>query len=200
MEKLTQEILERAIQHAKERAKTNLFGYSLIEIADQYLKSIGYGAHFFGIESVSCNDRILEYINTGETYDSTIGQEGNELFITSWGGWLEEVENQHCQDEKVIRCGYCSEFTPLNKKQWHNVICEHCGRYVDSGELPEKKPTKNEIVDSLEILLKWATGGDRQGNPYGKKPISNALKVLARLRGMRSSQYLDVVLRELQPQ
>ena len=42
---------------------------------------------------------------------------------------VESVENEHCEEEGVVRCGYCGEFTPLGE-DWHSTICEHCGNCV----------------------------------------------------------------------
>ena len=87
----------------------------------------------FGTEQVKCCGAILEYINLGDTYTLTICQEINpagEPFIGSWGQWYEDTENEYCETENVIRCGYCSEFTPMNKSDWRDVVCESCGNLV----------------------------------------------------------------------
>jgi hypothetical protein len=57
------------------------------------------------------------------------------------------------------------------------------------------KPSKREVLEALEILLKWATGGNREGNPYCVPAVRHALRVLARERGIRN--HLDVELRDL---
>ncbi len=101
--------------------------------AERYLQRKGILC--FGIESVSCADRSIEYVNLGDTYTTTVIQEGEDFAIASWGDWLEEMENQHCDEEGVIRCGYCGEFTPC-AEDWRETICAHCGRYVQSGEKP----------------------------------------------------------------
>ena len=99
-----------------------------IEAADETLQG-------YGIEYVSCADREIAYVNLGETYERTICQEGDEFFISSWGDWYETVENKHCEEEGVIRCGWCSEFTPLSDTgDWHETICESCGHHVDGGD------------------------------------------------------------------
>lgn len=116
-----------------------------LEGAEEFLRRAGWGAQTFGVEYVDCAGRELAYLNTGETYDLTIGQEGQEVFSTSWGGWLEEAESAHCEEEGEIRCGYCSAFTPMEEgADWHDTVCESCGRYVDSGELPEKEEEEAE--------------------------------------------------------
>lgn len=85
----------------------------------------------FGIEYVSCCGKELKYINLGDTYIETICAEGNNLpFVCSWGNWYEDVEQEYCQDNDVIRCGYCGEFTPMNEECWRDVVCECCGNCV----------------------------------------------------------------------
>jgi hypothetical protein len=59
------------------------------------------------------------------------------------------------------------------------------------------KPSKKEVVNALEILLKWATGGNRTGNPYCVSAIKHAMKIIARERGMAEGNYLDIDLRDL---
>ena len=100
-----------------------------------FLDCAGWGKATFGVESVSVADRELHYLNTGDTYDLTVGQEnGGPVFSTSWGDWLEETEKTQCEIMGVIRCGNCGDFTPVGDGEWHNVICEHCGRNVSTGE------------------------------------------------------------------
>ena len=116
--------------------------------AENYLKA--QGVLTFGIEHVDCADRDIAYVNLGDTYDTTIVQEGEDFAISSWGAWYEETENQHCEDDGVVRCGYCSEFTPVDSEDWHKTVCEHCGRYVDSGEKPA--PTDDDGEDDAPNL------------------------------------------------
>lgn len=84
----------------------------------------------FGIEHVSCGDRKLKYINLGDTYDGTVCEEAGKVFHCSWGSWYEQTEIEYCQRTKTIRCGYCSKFTPMNKTDWQEVICENCENLV----------------------------------------------------------------------
>lgn len=98
--------------------------------------------HGFGIEFVSCGDKELKYINLGDTYDTTICaemcqsdyydiyQENDPPFISSWGSWFETTEQEICEQDGVIRCGYCGSFTPMDKEDWRDVICENCGELV----------------------------------------------------------------------
>jgi hypothetical protein len=91
----------------------------------------------YGIETVSMQDRELKYVNMGETYALTVCQEIQPIpctpFIGSWGEWFEAAEEDHCVEEGVIRCGYCGEFTELNKENWHDVVCQTCGKKVDGS-------------------------------------------------------------------
>lgn len=74
----------------------------------------------------------LEYLNTGETYEPTICRiDGGKMFISSWGDLYEESEAEHCEDDGVIRCGYCGEFTENNEDNWHDIKCQCCGHFVD---------------------------------------------------------------------
>lgn len=45
--------------------------------------------------------------------------------------------------------------------------------------------TKKQLVE----LLKWATGSNRSGNPYGYEPVVNALKHLSALDGGWNTEY-----------
>ncbi len=62
---------------------------------------------------------------------------------------------------------------------------------------PAKKPSRRELADALEILLKWATGSNRAGNPYCFPAVKHALQVLAREKGFTVESYLDLNLRDL---
>ena len=91
----------------------------------------------FGIEYVSVKGQELKYINMGDTYIDTVCQEiefGSKPvkppFISNWGGWYEQAEQDYCQKTDTIRCGYCSEFTPNNKENWYEIVCESCGNLV----------------------------------------------------------------------
>jgi hypothetical protein len=103
-------------------------------MAESFLFRAGWLHATFGIESIDVAGRALRYLNTGDTYDLTIGQEGDgPLFNTSWGDWVEGAERVHCEAMGVIRCGNCGEFTPV-ADPWDSTICEHCERNVSTGE------------------------------------------------------------------
>lgn len=89
----------------------------------------------YGVRCVSVGDRELAYVNLGDTYTETLAVEGGDLLITSWGAWHEQAEQEHCDNEDVIRCGYCGEFTENTLRtgdvvDWHMIVCEHCGEHV----------------------------------------------------------------------
>ena len=138
--KPTQEQLQGALRAA--RRKGNLCA------AERYLQRKGILC--FGVESVSCADRSIEYVNLGDTYDTTIIDEDGDFAIASWGGWYEETENRHCEDAGAIRCGYCGELTAMDKEDWRDVVCQHCGRYVQNGETPAPQ-AEPENLDALPL-------------------------------------------------
>lgn len=94
----------------------------------------------FGVEFVGVADRSLKYINLGDTYTTTICAEetddgDNESpFIGSWGDWVEATEQEHCEENDEIRCGYCGEFTDNDDEDWHNITCRSCGHKVDGSK------------------------------------------------------------------
>ncbi len=101
--------------------------WTTIEQAEEWLKDLGVLT--FGIESISLADRTMRYVNLGDTYIETILEENGELSVGSWGSWYEEAENAHCEANGLIRCGYCSEFTPV-ADNWRDTVCEYCGNNV----------------------------------------------------------------------
>lgn len=118
------EVAERAASYA------NRHGQKL-ERAQRFIDRAGWGSATFGMERVECADRALDYLNTGDTYSTTVAREGRgPCFVTSWGEWYEAAEQSHCEDENVIRCGYCGEFTDMDCEDWRDVVCSHCGNRV----------------------------------------------------------------------
>ena len=134
--KPTQEQLQGALRAARRKGS--------LCAAERYLQRKGILC--FGVESVSCADRSIEYVNLGDTYDTTIIDDDGDFAIASWGGWYEETEREHCEEEGVIRCGYCGEFTPC-AEDWTETVCQHCGRYVQTGEKPAPKPDPENLDD-----------------------------------------------------
>jgi hypothetical protein len=104
-----------------------------LDMAENFLDRAGWGQATFGVEAVQVGDRELRYLNTGDTYDLTVGQEGDgPVFDTSWGDWAEMAEQEHCEAGGVIRCGNCGEFTP-SAENWTETICKHCGNDIDGN-------------------------------------------------------------------
>lgn len=112
------------------------------EAADEIL-----GTH--GVESIKNPDDTkddLQYLNSGDTYDLTIcgvfrnesitcdNESAGEIFAGSWGGWLEEQEQEYLEERGMIRCSYCGEFTDENSDDWRHTVCTHCGKNVSTGE------------------------------------------------------------------
>jgi hypothetical protein len=126
-------------QHAKQEAERKALERALV-IANEYGLEraqsflLSNGVDTFGIEHVSCGDHELAYINRGDTYARTVCKEigeGNKAFLSSWGDWLEEAEQEHATETETQRCGYCGESTPDDCP-----VCQHCGKQVDGGNAP----------------------------------------------------------------
>ncbi len=84
----------------------------------------------YGIEHIGVWEKELSYLNTGETYDATICQEDRgELFVGSWGDWVEGEEEKFEEETDTIRCGFCGKNTPRNHK-WSDTVCDHCNNLV----------------------------------------------------------------------
>jgi len=118
-------LYERACFLAKKHAR--------LEVAERYL--IRKGLLCFGIEHISACGKSMDFINMGDTYDTTIVCEGGEYIVSTWGGWLEDVETEYCEEEGMIQCSHCSKFTPIEEgDNWHDVSCESCGNFVDGTD------------------------------------------------------------------
>ncbi len=117
---------EKALQAAI-RLANNYGGSDPLPLAERFLARAGW--LLFGIESISCAGRSMQYLNAGDTYESTVIEENGELSVSSWGDWYEGVEQEHCEEEGVIRCGYCGEFTPV-EEEWRDTVCESCNHNV----------------------------------------------------------------------
>jgi len=114
--------LDRIAARANKESQT-------MDCIGRMVQHIGLG--HYGIERVECAGVELEYLNRGDTYTATIGREpSGEFVVTSWGDWYETIENRHCEDEGVVRCSYCSEFTPNPGGDWSEITCEHCEHCV----------------------------------------------------------------------
>jgi hypothetical protein len=156
---------KRVTQRELELAAALATRHNSLESAEWALSY--FGALTFGIESVDCADRAMRYVNLGDTYDQTVIAEGGDYSVSSWGDWYENAENEHCEDENVLRCGYCGEFTPhcdpSNPSAWDETICEHCGRNVSSGNLPDLAEVRRKHIAKLVALA-----GERSAAAIGE--------------------------------
>jgi hypothetical protein len=57
--------------------------------------------------------------------------------------------------------------------------------YITTESYAYSENRREDLVNALHELVRYATGnrGSKEGNPYGKKEIENALRVLAKERG-----------------
>lgn len=96
----------------------------------------------FGVEGIfhpnESDKLIAEYVNQGDTYATTILRdvESGKYILTSYGDWLEAWEQEECEENDLVSCGYCSHLTP-KAEEWSDSVCEACGRNVQTGEIPE---------------------------------------------------------------
>jgi len=125
-------ILERAIAYAIKRGDTDDHGFVWDAIA--FLDRCQELHH--GIEDIRFDesDKVLHYINLGETYAQTICICEGKSCIGSWGDWLEEVEQDYCKAEKKTKCAQCGEFTDYHGED--KTECD-CGYYTDGEAIPE---------------------------------------------------------------
>jgi hypothetical protein len=99
-----------------------------------------------GIAYVNVGDAAIAYVDVGDTYDTTIYLDSGELRVGSWGDWAEAAEAQHCEEEGVVRCGFCGEFTDHPEDtEWRDVTCEYCGRNVATAAAPEPADPDDDI-------------------------------------------------------
>lgn len=65
----------------------------------------------FGIEWLSLpTGGEVAYVNTGDTYSSTLLHVDGEWIYSSWGDVYEAAEAEHTEDGNA-RCCYCGEWT-----------------------------------------------------------------------------------------
>jgi len=87
------------------------------------------GVMNFGIESISDPhiDYTLYYINMGDTYDPTVCYDGSKYFVSDWGTWVEETEDQFSQDFKEVRCPNCGEWVETESLGFiYTRLCPVC--------------------------------------------------------------------------
>ena len=140
-ERLRQQVvdLEARIGQAMLDAALALFKLGLEDQANSLLDGHGVEEIYERDAGHTGFDRTLRYINLGDTYDTTVCHDldTGEMWIGSWGDWVEQVERDHCQETNTIRCGYCGAFTPHPEgMDWRDVTCESCGHNVSTGVVP----------------------------------------------------------------
>jgi hypothetical protein len=110
------------------------------EVARDYIKA--RDGIEFGMEVLDLDGRLLhgdgiapkaetanvEYVNTGDTYDSTLCRNAEGVwFVSSWGDVVEESERQHADATNEHRCCNCGTWTPMTlqllKDEYHCPDC-----------------------------------------------------------------------------
>lgn len=127
--------LEKAAAYANRRG--SMSDHARLVVAEEFLYRAGWV--LFGIETCKLEggERSMEYLNSGDTYSATVAVEDGKVFVTTWGDWYEAAEAEYCKENSVLRCGDCGKFTPdVEGVDWHEVVCEHCGRLVSGGIPP----------------------------------------------------------------
>jgi hypothetical protein len=61
----------------------------------------------FGRESSSIEGRTIDYLNSGDTYDATLIRDDGDVYVGTWGDWVEQVERDIAEREERYRCGWC---------------------------------------------------------------------------------------------
>jgi len=85
----------------------------------------------FGRESCSVGDASMDYLNTGDTYSETLVLDSDgSLICTTWGDWHDAAEIEYREENDVVRCGYCGNFTDDYADDWHDNVCNTCGNLV----------------------------------------------------------------------
>ena len=110
---------------------------SAMEFAERFVRRcIGGHPGTFGVEYMTLpSGAELIYLNAGDTYARTLCCVDDETIIVStWGDCFKQDEMQHEEDTDTICCGWCSHYTPMDREDWHDVVCESCGHRVDGGE------------------------------------------------------------------
>lgn len=155
-----------------------------IEHAEQLAKDDPIFADgFFGIESVACGERESRYLNTGDTYSTTIMEEDGALFVSSYGDWLEGCEREQYETEGERRCGNCGKFTPYDDEDFDETVCEHCGNYCNRSEAPPapKLPELDvtALVNRSDEMIYYSASRAELGDDAGAVTWQNSLDNVA---------------------
>lgn len=79
----------------------------------------------YGVESIrhDLTARSIEYVNLGDTYDTTICRIDGRYVITSWGAWFES-EDARAARSGWYRCPNCG--TANHRAKRRRLNCESC--------------------------------------------------------------------------
>lgn len=105
-----------------------------------------------GIEYVSSpKGSEIAYVNMGDTYDTTIlrDEESGQVWVGSWGDWLEQEEGEYGTEEDMTHCAYCGEWTP---DEGEDTVCQNCGHNVDGTEA-KSVPAVGDGDESYETWM-----------------------------------------------
>lgn len=67
------------------------------------------------------------------------------------------------------------------------------GRAWSPEELAKKICAGDDVYAALVGLAKWATGPQKDGNPYTMGPVKKALQAIARRRGLPEKKWWDAL-------
>jgi len=69
----------------------------------------------------------LQYVNLGEAYKDTLLRDGEgEVWVGSWGDWLEETETKYAIETGMHKCSCCGEWAEGFEPS--ETYCEDCER------------------------------------------------------------------------
>jgi hypothetical protein len=122
------------------------------------LEAVNDAADLHGIEHVAPennpNDDHLDYANTGESYNLTVGYDAREqrFILTSWGGWTEAALAQLHEEgipanEGEAVCERCERVWPVDELE--QDICERCRR---APTWPTWEPGDRPLIARLRSI------------------------------------------------
>ena len=100
---LTNQNLATIAERFFERNRAEHFGHvshlagDALEHAEKIYNRFDGSALFFGVEGIP--EHCAQYLNTGETYDSTVCFQDGKFFVSSWGDIVESAELESAELE-----------------------------------------------------------------------------------------------------